>query len=264
MDFTSAEGRNVWVLSVEDGVPTRATFDTGGHDARWTPDGRFVTYLAEPAAGGQFGIHRTRPGNLDSDSLYTAVGLTFTGEWLSDGSAIVTTADGTREGSGSDVVIVRNEGRGPLEPLVATRFEEGWPSVSPDDRWLAYASDRSGSFEVYVRPLDRDGDEIQVSLDGGTEPAWGAESTELFYRTGAGPGSEMVSATLRTDPELEVVSRESLFPTADVATATPHGNYDVSPDGETFALVRFNPSTRVMVIQNLPDLVRRLGGGSGS
>jgi hypothetical protein len=46
----------------------------------------------------------------------------------------------------------------------------------------------------------------------------------------------------------------------DIATATPHRNYDISPDGQLFAMVRYNPSTRVMVIQNLPALVARLSG----
>jgi serine/threonine-protein kinase len=261
VDFTSDEGRNVWVLTVDEGVLSRASFDRNGHDARWTPDGRFVTYLAEPELGGQFGIYRTRPGSLDSDSLITVPGISYTGLWLSDESALITTADGLSPGSGPDIALVRNGGRGPVEPLVATRFSEGWPALSTDDRWLAFTSDRSGQFEVYVRPLEGDEGQIQVSVSGGIEPLWGADGRELFYRTGAGAGSELVSAVIQSEPELAVVSRETLFSMADVATATPHVNYDVSPDGRTFAVVRFNPSSRIMVIQNLPELVRRLGGG---
>jgi serine/threonine-protein kinase len=261
VDFTSDEGRNVWVLTVDEGVLSRASFDRNGHDARWTPDGRFVTYLAEPELGGQFGIYRTRPGSLDSDSLITVPGISYTGLWLSDESALITTADGLSPGSGTDIALVRNGGRGPVEPLVATRFSEGWPALSTDDRWLAFTSDRSGQFEVYVRPLEGDEGQIQVSVSGGIEPLWGADGRELFYRTGAGAGSELVSAVIQSEPELAVVSRETLFSMADVATATPHVNYDVSPDGRTFAVVRFNPSSRIMVIQNLPELVRRLGGG---
>ncbi|UCC25238.1 MAG: protein kinase [Gemmatimonadales bacterium] len=261
VDFTSDQGRNVWTLSLDEGVLTRATFDRNGHDARWTPDGRFVTYLAEPELGGQFGIYRTRPGSLDSDSLITVPGVSFTGIWLRDESALVTTADGLSPGSGPDIALIGNGGRGPVEPLVATRFSEGWPAVSPDDRWLAFTSDRSGQFEVYVQPLAGDGGLFQVSVDGGIEPLWSADGRELFYRTGAGAGSELVAAVIATDPEPSVVSRETLFSMADAATATPHVNYDVSPDGQTFAVVRFNPSSRIMVIQNLPELVRELAGG---
>ena len=59
---------------------------------------------------------------------------------------------------------------------------------------------------------------------------------------------------------IEVTARRTLFPVADMVTATPHRNWDVSPDGRSFAMVRFNPATRVMVIQQLPVLARRLQG----
>ena len=72
-----------------------------------------------------------------------------------------------------------------------------------------------------------------------------------------------MEVTLQTEPELEVVSREPLFGVGDVATATPHSNYDVSPDGNSFVVVRFNPASRIMLIQNLPQLVERLRGGGG-
>ncbi len=70
-------------------------------------------------------------------------------------------------------------------------------------------------------------------------------------------------ASVETNPTFAVTSRRALFSVADIATATPHSNYDVSPDGKTFVMVRFNPSSRIMVIQNLPALVRKLGGGTG-
>jgi serine/threonine-protein kinase len=260
IDFSSAEGRNVWVVDLDEGVPTRASFDYSGHDARWTPDGEYITYLAESDSVEGLGIYRNRPGSLASERVTSRPGLSYTGMWLSDGSALVTSATSTSPGSREDIVILREGGRGEMEPLVATRFTEAWPAVSPDDRWLAYTSDQSGRFEVYVRPLEGDGDQIQVSLVGGVEPLWSADGSELFYRTGASAGAEMVAARIRTEPRLEVVSREALFSVADMATATPHVNYDVTPDGQTFAMVRFNPSSRVMVIQNLPELVRRLRG----
>jgi serine/threonine-protein kinase len=264
VDFTTPEGRNVWVLSLDEGVPTRATFDEGGHDARWTPDGRELTYLANPSGGAGVGIYRTRPGNLSSDSVYAAPEISYTGMWLNDQSALVTVAAGLAAGSGEDLAILRDGGRGTLEPLLATRFNESWPAVSPDDDWLAYVSDRSGSFEVYVRRLDGEGDEIQVSLSGGQEPLWSRDGRELFYRTGVGAGSQLVSARVSTDPQLEVLSRQALFSVADMATATPHVNYDVSPDGQSLVMVRFNPASRIMIIQNLPELVRKLSGGASA
>ena len=101
---------------------------------------------------------------------------------------------------------------------------------------------------------------MQVSLDGGVEAVWGSDPEEMYYRTVAGGASELVAVRIAVQPELRVVSRESLFSMADVATATPHANFDVSNDGQTFVVVRFNPASRIMVIQNLPQLVEQLRG----
>jgi serine/threonine-protein kinase len=260
VDFTTSDGRNVWTLDLANGIPTRATFERNGHDAIWTPDGRELTYIAEPATASTFGIYRGRPGSFESDSLITQVGLTFGGIWLPDGSGLVAAADGLAEESGGDIALIQNEGRGPVVPLVASPFEEAFPAVSPDGRWLAFASDRSGQYEVYVRAMDGSGEPLQVSVDGGVEAVWGNDPEELYYRTVAGGASELVAVRIATAPELSVVSREELFSMADVATATPHANFDVSNDGQTFVVVRFNPASRIMVIQNLPELVARLTG----
>jgi len=263
-DFNSADGRDVWILDVAGGLLSRTTFDRDGHDATWTSDGRSLTYTSLP--GGAFTTLRTRPGSGEpAESLLASPQLAYTGIWLRDGSALVTVASALMPNSGSDIAIVRNAGRGPIEPLVATRFEEQHPAVSPDNRWLAFVSNQSGQNEVYLRPLGGGGDQAQVSLSGGIEPVWGPDGRQLFYRSGAGGGSDLVAASIQTDPTIAVTSRKTLFRVADIATATPHGNYAISPDGRTFVMVSFNPSSRIMVIQNLPALVHKLSAaGSGN
>ena len=179
---------------------------------------------------------------------------------MPDGSVLITVAN-SRE-AGSDLAWVRGGGKGPIEPLLSSRFDEGYPAVSPDGRWLAFVSNQSGQHQVYVRSLVRKGDQVQISLTGGTKPGWSRDGRELFYRTGAGLGSEFIAASLGLDAVIEVKARRTLFPVADMVTATPHRNWDVSPDGRSFAMVRFNPATRVMVIQQLPVLARRLQGAA--
>ncbi|MFN2400778.1 MAG: protein kinase [Gemmatimonadaceae bacterium] len=258
-DFTSADGRDVWILSLDQGTLSRVTFDRDGHDATWSPDGRYITYTSTRA--GPLGIYRTRPGSgAPAESLFTSSKLGYTGIWLRDGSALVTIGTELRPGSRSDIAIVRNAGRGPIEPLVASEFSEQYVALSPDERWLAFASDQSGQQQVYVRPLDGDGDQVQVSLSGGSEPVWGPNGRELFYRGATEGQAELMMASVRTQPQFEVTSRRALFPIGDIVGTTPHTNYDISPDGRTFAMVRRSPATRIMVIQNLPELVRRLRG----
>jgi Tol biopolymer transport system component len=262
-DFNSADGRDVWVLTLGEGTLSRATFDRDGHDATWTPDGRFLTYTS--AKSGALGIYRTRPGSAEpAESLLASPNLGYTGSWLRDGSALVTTGNGLRGNSRLDVGLVKNGGRGPIEPLAASQFVEQYPSLSPDGRWLAFVSDQSGQEQVYVRPFDGAGDLVQVSQSGGNEPAWSRDGRSLFFRGFASGQVELVEATVQGTPAFVVTGRRSLFTAVDFAGTQPHANYDVMPDGRGFVMVRRSPASRIMILQNLPALVDRLRGPTGA
>jgi hypothetical protein len=261
VDFTSPDGRDVWLLRLGDGTLTRTTFLKDGHDPTWTPDGQFVSFLS--TRSGALGIYRVRPGSAaPAESLFASARLGYTGVWLMNQSALITAGTGMEGGSRTDIGIVRNGGHGPIDPLIATQFEEQYPALSPDNTWLAFASAQSGREEVYVRRLDGTGEQVQVSQSGGAEPVWGPNGHELFYRASSGTGVELILSTLQTTPSLSVTARKALFDVSDMATATPHANYDLSPDGKTFVMVRLNPASRIMVLQNLPGLVEKLRGNS--
>jgi Tol biopolymer transport system component len=272
-DFNSVEGRNVWIFDLGDKTLSRATFDRDGHDATWTPDGRFLTYIAPVThpGGVTLLLLRKRPGSAESpDTLLATPALSYTGVWLKDGSALVTTATDLRRDprhpdsvltvTGTDAAIIRNAGKGPLEPLVASRFQESYVGVSPDGRWISFVSDQSGQEEVYVRDLAGERDQVLVSSEGGSEPVWSPDGKELFYRETRQENPFLVVAQIATRPALAVTGRKRLFPIGDIQSTNPHANYSVSPDGKTFVMVRSSPAARVVVIQNLPALVRRLRG----
>jgi hypothetical protein len=271
VDFTSIEGRNVWVLSLAEGTLARASFDRDGHDGTWTPDGRFITYIVPVTDpdGLTLVLLRKPPGSAEQpDTLLASRALNYTGTWLRDGSALVTSAfdllrdlrrpDSAQGGSQSDIAIIRNGGKGPIEPLVASPFSEQFVGVSPDGRWISFVSDQSGRDEVYVRDLEGKGDQVLVSLGGGNEPVWSPDGRELFYRETRETDPYLVAAGIVTTPALGVTNRKRLFPVADIVGTAPHANYDISPDGKTFVMVRRSPAARIVVIQNLPALVRKL------
>jgi Tol biopolymer transport system component/tRNA A-37 threonylcarbamoyl transferase component Bud32 len=257
IDFTGSEGRDVWLLSLSQGTLSRTTFDRDGHDATWSPDGRYLTYSS--VRSGVFGVYRVRAGSAEPpESLLASAKLGYTGRWLPDGEGLIATASDLQPNSGSDVVLVQNGGRGPIKPLVTNQFQTSHGMPSPDGRWFTYVSNQSGEQEVFVRSLAGADEEVQVSQDGGLEPVWSPNGRELFYRGRLGGRTRLMVATLRTTPELEVLSRKPLFSVDDIVGATPHANYSISPDGRTFVMVRRAPANRIMVLQNLPELVRRI------
>ena len=273
MDFNSVEGRNVWVLGLAEGTLSRATFDREGHDATWTPDGRFLTYIAphSESEGTTLVLLRKRPGSAESaETLLVSPQLAYSGVWLRDGSGLVTTALGLRRSGGAadsasvdsraDAAMIAGRGKGPLTPLVASPFVEQYVGVSPDGRWISFVSDQSGRDEVYLRDLAGEQDQVLVSLEGGTEPVWSPDGRELFYRETHHSNPYLVAVRIETRPTLKVTNRTRLFSIGDIVATNPHANYDISPDGKTFVMVRRSPAARIVVIQNLPALVRRLRG----
>ena len=115
-----------------------------------------------------------------------------------------------------------------------------FPEFSPDGRYVAYGSNESGKWEVYVRPFQGDGPRVQVSEGGGIEPVWASSSTlELFYRRSRG---KVMAAEISTTPVLKVRRRTVLFDDIyEVVAGHPSRNYDVTADGTQFLMVKANP-----------------------
>jgi Tol biopolymer transport system component len=156
-------------------------------------------------------------------------------DWqASDGSIIIEMLDSTSHlGAIDPAGRLRAEVKGPGTQRIA--------KLSPDGKWLAYMSNESGRFEIYVQPwpaLDR---KVAVSSEGGTEPAWGPDGTELFFRH----GGTLMASKLVTGPTLQFSRPEPLFDTSRYATdPTGDPSYDVGPDGR-FLMIEDDPETRI-------------------
>ena len=87
---------------------------------------------------------------------------------------------------------------------------------------------------------------------------WSPNGRELFYRSVKDGKNALTVAALRDVPTFGVVSQRVLFAVDEMVEAQPHANYDVSPDGQTFAMVRRSPGSHIVVIQNVAALLRRL------
>ncbi len=117
-----------------------------------------------------------------------------------------------------------------VEPLLETRFDERRAVVSPNGRWIAYMSNESGEYNVFVRPFpDVSGGHWPVSSDGGQSPKWARDGTALFYARG--------QALMRVEVESEPTFN---FSAPELVLEGPYGlgskSYDFAPDGERFLM----------------------------
>jgi Tol biopolymer transport system component len=238
VDFTGDDGRDVWILSPGGGSFWRATFDRDGQDASWHPGGNSIIYTSW--RNGSLGIWmKSIEGETSADSILTDPFLAETGELVND-STIVTAALERSSGSSLDVVSIGRSKRGAVEAVVADSSSTRFPAVSPDGHWLAYVSDRSGADEVYLRPWRREGDYVRVSAGGGTEPVWSPHGDRLFYRGQSGRRATLIAASLLAGAASPTISRRPLFPLTGMVRGAVRANYDVSPDGMIFVMIRRN------------------------
>jgi Tol biopolymer transport system component len=259
-DDVSPEGRDVWLYTEGTRVLTRATFQRDGHDVVWTLDGRGLYYLA--GSHGRLDIFRTLLGTTAPPRAEsTGVELSYTGTPLRGGAGFLTTVPGT--GRGLDIVRLAPRGAA-VDTVLATTNDESYVVPSPDGRWFAYISDHSGRPELYLRALGSSDVQLQVSLDGASEPVWSRDGREIYYRRATPTGAELVAAALQLGAEPAVLKRTRLFDISDFDTATPHANYDVSPDGSWFVFARRSASDHIVVLQNVPELARRAARDVGA
>jgi len=116
---------------------------------------------------------------------------------------------------------------GSVTPVVRSRWNERTPAFSPDGRWLAFASNESGVDQVYVRAYPGPGPPMQISTDGGREPVWPRDGTELFYRH----AHRMMAVPVRTEGSFAAGRPIELFEDPYAAEYKGRSNYDVAPDG---------------------------------
>ncbi len=258
---TTGGGLSIYLKQLDRGAFTRLSF--GGQDRRptWSPDGRTVAFIRDSLnGGGVYGIAANGSGDervlARIDRPIQEVVWSADGEWL-----VVRTDNGTA-GAG-DLVGIRTTGDTTQVPLVASRFTEMHPALSPDGRWLAYISDESGGNEVYVRPFpETSTGRWQVSNGGGVSPVWSPDSPELFFIDNA---NRLVAADLRTMAGFEVVALRPLFEVRGYSQDGFHQSFDVASDGDSFILMRPQSSgatgtqpTVILVQHWLTDLTSRL------
>jgi len=246
-------GGDMWLRDLVRGASTRLTF--GGHntEAIWSPDGARIVYgsnvpLSGPPPkdlvyGGTFNLFAKRADGgsetatiLNSASSGLTEGWKQPTSWSPDGQFIL--FDLIDPKTQHDIWLLPLTGERKPRPWLQTEFREMSAQVSPDGKWVAYQSDETRRFEIYVRPLSGPS-KTPISTAGGTYARWRADGKELYYIS---PANKLMSVAIRTSGEaIDVGAPVPLF---DVRVAFPSAGvtrqsntpfpYSTTKDGQRF------------------------------
>jgi Tol biopolymer transport system component len=218
---------DLWIVDLQRGTETRFTFDPGlDRLARWSPDGSFVAFNRNGAAG-NFELYRKNVSGVQPEELLLQSNLDVAvADWTPDGESVLYQQNDPK--TLVDLLLLPLAGEKKPEPLVRSPFTDTLGRISPDGRWLAYQSNESGRPEVYVVQFPVARTRTQISTAGGNAPHWRADGKELFFNTV--PSAIMaVDIGVSSSGELQPGVPKKLF---DMPGA--QGRWDVAADGRRF------------------------------
>jgi serine/threonine-protein kinase len=252
-----------WLYDLSRDTLTRLTFQ-GNLNNRpvWTPDGKRIAFQSNNE--GPLNIFWQRAdGSGGLERLTTSEYTHAPHSWSPDGQLLAFIE--VNPTTGNDIWVLRlGDPARDAQPFLRTPFNESVPRFSPDGHWLAYISDESGRYEIYVQPYPGPGGKWQISTEGGTEPVWNPTGRELFYRS----GDKMMAVYIATQPGFAAGKPRMLFEGPYLPTPLTAANYDVSLDGQRFLMLKPSEQvqaapTQINVVLNwFEELKRRVPAGA--
>ncbi len=232
----SKANTDLWIFDSTRATWSRLTFDPAAERAPlWSADGSRIVFIS--GAGGILDLYeKSASGSGEPRLLVHSTSDKFPSDWTHDGRYLVYHTFGAS--NTWDIWAAPTDGRKPF-PLFSSKSTEAQGEVSPDGRWIAYASDESGRFEIYVTQFPEKRGRWQVSTTGGSQPVWKGDGKELFY---LGPEQTLMSVAVRAGDAFEAKVPTPLFK-ANFPAVVPAfwRNYGATADGQRFLVCELVP-----------------------
>jgi eukaryotic-like serine/threonine-protein kinase len=238
---------NIWIWDLFHKTMMRLTFDEGAESTAplWTPDGKRILYNWNGALAGLYG--KASDGTGEAETIASLPGRALCPYSFSKDGKRLVLWEVTDTPFHYDIGIVSMEGNHPRRELLHNdKYNVKEPSISPNGRWMAYASSESGKFEIYVRSFpDVDSSKWLVSTSGGNHPLWSPDGRELFYNN----GDATMAVPVETDPQFKLNGMPTVLFRGTAGkiigsssiSLTDYTYWDISPDGKRFLMLKDDP-----------------------
>jgi serine/threonine-protein kinase len=253
---------DLWIYDVSRETLSRLTTHAAiDRSPLWTRDGTRIVFTSLRAGHPELFWRRADGTGKEERILTRAIDLTnlYASDWVPDGRSLFF----SEVNSAVRVAIGQLSIEGGSAPriLVQNEFNNGYATVSPDGGWIAYHSNLSGRFEIYVERYPDLGDRQQISTSGGQHPIWSRDGRELFFRSL--DGRQTLTVPIQSGTRLVAGRPEVLFEGAYVPISGGLRPSDLAPDGR-FAVIKLedtDSAPNVILVKNWFEELERLAPG---
>ncbi len=260
MAVTAEGNKDIWVYDLQNDALTRLTSGVGfPYSSIWTPDSRYIVL----GSLGKGILQARADGATPPELLLQGKDLQTPGSFTPDGKWLAYHADDAGQKSHIWIAPVEEQGgrlkAGPPQQFLTGNYDDQLPSFSPDGRWMAYQSNESGNYEVYVRPFPKPangpGGKWQISNSGGRGAQW--SDHDLLYRS----GSRFMAASYTTKGDTFVPGKPRVWITN--SGINQRGQWTLAPDGKRVLILRpfesepAKPEHEVVFLENFLDYLQQ-------
>jgi eukaryotic-like serine/threonine-protein kinase len=254
----SANHPNIWVFDLARGMKTRITFSAAGDRApTWTPDGRSIVFFSRRS---DLHLPHLYEKASDGTGVTTPLVADDAGEsgssFSSDGQYLLFQRKKDQPTARFEIWAMPMAGDRKPFPVIQNQFDATLPTLSPDDKWLAYGSRESGRPEIYIVPFLHGSGRQEVSTAGGFWPRWRRDGRELFYRS---LDNKLMSVEIAEQGSRLIVGKVQELFQAELPSIGG-GVFDVAPDGKEFITLGMDAQqveARLTLVTNWPALLKK-------